>query len=140
MTPNREHHPEDETLEKYALGVLDEARIIELEEHLFTCVACRGRLTEIEKFITGLRGLSRGSDAKPIDETHMTDLGPVRLRVHKSRADTWTAELCGNDVDTRQEFPTAFEANNFLARRFREQFPDHRCAKECGPTGTAKAG
>ncbi len=139
MLSNSEHHPEDEVLEKYALGVLPETRTVELEEHLFTCASCRERLSGLERFITGLRGLSRGSDAKPIDETHMTDFGPVRLWVRKSGSDVWTAELCVRGVETREEFPTAFEANDFLARRFREQFPDHHCLKECGPTGAGAA-
>jgi anti-sigma factor RsiW len=134
MSPDRQAHPDDELLEKYALGALADATASALEAHLFVCESCRTRLTAAEKFITGLRGLRHGSDAEPIDETHRTKKGTVILRAWQSQREEWTASLSGGGAELNERFRTAFEANAFLLHRFRELYPDHRCGEQCGTT------
>jgi anti-sigma factor RsiW len=134
MNPNRNEHPEDELLEKYALGALSDASALDVEGHLFVCESCRARLAAAERFIAGLRGLSHGSDARPMDETHVTESGPIRLRVEQSQRDEWMAVFSGGGVELSERFGTAFEANAFLLQRFQEMFPLHRCGERCGAT------
>lgn len=134
MSTGANQHLEDELLEKYALGALADADVFEAEQHLLVCNTCRSRLAETEKFITGLRGLRHGSDASPMDEVHFTDAGPVHLLVQKLQAERWTALLAAAGVEKSGNFDTAFEANGFLRRCFREQFPGHRCQEKCRTT------
>jgi hypothetical protein len=134
MSTGTNQHLEEELLEKYAVGALADADTLDVEQHLFVCNPCRGRLAELEKFITGLRGLRHGSDASPMDEVHLTDSGPVHLLVRKSQLEGWTALLAAGGVEKSETFDTAFEANGFLRRRFRKEFPGHRCLQQCRST------
>lgn len=136
MNPNRDDHLEDELLEQYALGTLTDSTALAAEGHLFVCEACRTRLAAAERFITGLRGLSHGSDADPLDETHATDAGPARLRVEQGQRGQWTAVFSGGGVELCEHFRTVFEANAFLLGRFQSLFPTHRCGDGCGTRDT----
>ena len=48
-------HFKNDTLEKYALGRLPEARTVSVEEHLLLCGTCRQKLSEVDALIEALR-------------------------------------------------------------------------------------
>lgn len=48
-------HPEDDTLEKYCMGRLDEGKIATVEEHLLACGRCQDWVNEHEDFLTAAR-------------------------------------------------------------------------------------
>jgi hypothetical protein len=48
-------HPDDEQLELYALGRLNEPEQAVIEEHLLICEACRQRLDQIEAYAKAMR-------------------------------------------------------------------------------------
>jgi anti-sigma factor RsiW len=48
-------HPEEDALERYAMGSLPEAQAAEIEVHLLECGECRVRLEEAEEFIAVFR-------------------------------------------------------------------------------------
>jgi hypothetical protein len=48
-------HPDEETLEQYVLGQLDEPSLAEIEEHLLLCARCRERLEAAEEYVSILR-------------------------------------------------------------------------------------
>jgi anti-sigma factor RsiW len=51
--------PDDDLLEKYALGRLDEPGAAPIEEHLLICERCQDRLKELDDFVTALRAAVR---------------------------------------------------------------------------------
>jgi anti-sigma factor RsiW len=128
-------HVEAKVLEQYALDGLSANRALAIEEHLSICGACRERLTESELFIERLRALYRGFDSIPLDHVHLTEEGPIRLKVEKSEGcDEWSAVLSGAEIEMRGRFLTVLEANEFLLRSFREMFPGHQCSDGCMQT------
>ena len=48
-------HGTEDLLERYVLGRLPEADVVELEEHLFLCDQCRDKLEEFGAFAPALR-------------------------------------------------------------------------------------
>jgi anti-sigma factor ChrR (cupin superfamily) len=58
MSYNFERHLDDESLERYAFGRLEETRTELLEEHLLICEGCRTRLDTTEQYI---KAMARGS-------------------------------------------------------------------------------
>jgi hypothetical protein len=48
-------HPEEEALERYSLGKLDESEAAPIEEHLFVCHECQDRLAVTDDYIRTLR-------------------------------------------------------------------------------------
>jgi anti-sigma factor RsiW len=48
-------HFKNDTLEKYALGRLPDARTASVEEHLLLCGTCREILSEVDALIEALR-------------------------------------------------------------------------------------
>lgn len=50
-----EAHADEESLERYAMGLLREEEAAPLEEHLLLCAGCRNRLTELDQFLQALR-------------------------------------------------------------------------------------
>lgn len=55
VTDPRKAHPEEETLELYALGRLDEPELGEVEEHILICSPCQERLDEATEYIGLMR-------------------------------------------------------------------------------------
>lgn len=51
----RKTHPEETTLELYALGRLSEPELAELEEHLLVCATCQDRLDEATEYVQIVR-------------------------------------------------------------------------------------
>lgn len=53
--PERNCTWDDESLEKYSMGTLPAAEVVELEEHLFVCEPCQARLAQAEAFANAMR-------------------------------------------------------------------------------------
>lgn len=68
MAEPRKAHPEDETLELYALGRLDEPELGEIEEHILICARCQERLDEATEYVALMREASRNIAQAPVQE------------------------------------------------------------------------
>ena len=133
MDAEDDPHIEENTLERYALGQATGADLAATEEHLLVCERCRRRLAELEEFIAAFRGAVHGLASRPLDFTHHTELGPIRLRSLRERG-RWMARVSGRDIEYGREFDEVADANRFLLDGFRELFAGHRCTDQCGPT------
>lgn len=49
-----DEHPDEELLEAYATGSVDEAERVAVEKHLLICDSCCCRLQELEQFLAAL--------------------------------------------------------------------------------------
>src|SRR5262245_12514989 len=58
-------HIAEERLELYAMGILSESLIPDVEEHLLTCSFCQNRLVETDEFVTHFRQAARRIEASP---------------------------------------------------------------------------
>jgi hypothetical protein len=61
-------HIDEEILERYALGKLDENDAAPLEEHLFVCHACQDRLADADAYIRSFRRVAPEIAAEPAKE------------------------------------------------------------------------
>jgi Putative zinc-finger len=52
-------HAEDEKLERYSLGALDDTDSARVEEHLLICETCRERLEEADVYTAAMRGAAQ---------------------------------------------------------------------------------
>jgi anti-sigma factor RsiW len=68
MTEPRKAHPEEETLELYALGRLDEPELGEVEEHILICAPCQERLDEATEYVALMREAVRNVSLAPVQE------------------------------------------------------------------------
>jgi hypothetical protein len=59
MADHSKAHPDDEWLEQYAMGRLQEPELGPVEEHLLLCPDCQNRLDETTEFITVFREAAR---------------------------------------------------------------------------------
>lgn len=62
-------HPEEETLELYALGRLDEPELGEVEEHILICAPCQERLDEATEYVGLMREAARNVAVAPVQES-----------------------------------------------------------------------
>jgi hypothetical protein len=124
-------HIEEDALEQYVLQSLDNAQIGAVEEHLLICGACRTRLVKLEKFISAFRAVHRDLADRPIDYTHYTESGPVRVLVALSQGSVWIASVVGEPIG---HYSTVAEANLAALKSFSEEFPGHVCKGICHPT------
>ncbi len=127
-----QRHLDEASIESYALGRLRAATLASAETHLRACPHCQRRLQELESFIATLRGAVQDFARRPIDYTHQTTLGPIRLHASR-RGRRWMAIVSGGQIEYGRLFPRVYDANEFLMRAFAELFPEHRCAAECRP-------
>jgi hypothetical protein len=81
-------HPNDDILERYALGRATEPEVCALEIHLLTCEACRVALTSHETAIEMIRLTWCES------QFHMTEHGIVRVWVDKQDG-SWVGHVDG---------------------------------------------
>jgi anti-sigma factor RsiW len=58
-------HPDEDRWEQYALGLLSEEQIAEMEEHLLVCPDCQDRLAETDAYIYAVRQAARNLQRKP---------------------------------------------------------------------------
>jgi anti-sigma factor RsiW len=64
MTEHLKAHPEEEILERYAMGRLDEPELDEFEDHLLQCVRCQERLDEVSEYVVLMREAAQNVLAK----------------------------------------------------------------------------
>lgn len=139
MTSSASHLPED-WLEEYAFGRLRRAPLARVEEHLLVCEQCRQRLVETEDFMRATRVAAWRLREIPLDITHDTRDGPIRLLARQAEDGAWEASLGGGELEEARRFPTVAEANDYLLECFREMFPEHRCTERCRATRVRRAG
>lgn len=68
MAQPRKAHPEEEKLELYALGRLDEPELGEVEEHILICAPCQERLDEATAYVAVMREATRNVAFAPVVE------------------------------------------------------------------------
>ena len=67
---------------------------------------------------------------KPIDQTHHTSDGPIRVWVHKT-PDGWIGRHLGPQLNGGRVFKTLKAANAYAEMSFAEMFPEHKCGWCC---------
>jgi hypothetical protein len=125
-------HPSNDLLERYAMGKLTEPHLEQVEEHLFVCESCRTRLAEVDAFVSATRAALRQLREVPLDITHHTDDGPIRLLVEPTESGEWHATFTGQELQGAQRFAGVAEANDYLLEAFRLIFPEHGFDERCG--------
>jgi hypothetical protein len=127
-------HISEDLLERYAMQIATAEDISVIEQHLLVCEVCRDVLVHTEEFISAFRALY-DDERRPIDFTHHTSSGPIRIRTQRGgKNGTWKALLSGHDIGACEQFNTVQKANAFLKHSFREMFPEHKCTRRCAPT------
>jgi anti-sigma factor RsiW len=58
-------HPSEDVIDRYAMGLLDEASAAEVEEHLLGCVRCQNRLVDTDEFVAAFRVVAVEPDVRP---------------------------------------------------------------------------
>lgn len=79
MAHHLEKHPSEDALEEYALGLLPEEQVAEIEEHLLICPDCQQRLQETDEFIAVMREATRRWQQNP----------PPRWRLAWGKVQRW---------------------------------------------------
>ena len=115
-------HASDDLLEAYSLGRLVEPDLGRLEEHLIVCEACRVRLRDSDVVVRAAQWALRQLHSQPIDVTHLTEDGPVRLLVEPRPDGTYRASIVGFQLECAKIFETVAEANEYVIESFREMF------------------
>jgi len=64
MRQEQGHHPDEDQIEQYALGVLETAAIPALEQHLLICPACQNRVADMDAEVQGMQAAARELRAK----------------------------------------------------------------------------
>lgn len=59
MAEEQQLHPDDEQVERYALGVLAAQEIPMVEQHLLICGACQDRVEEMDAYVQGMQAAAR---------------------------------------------------------------------------------
>lgn len=77
------------------------------------------------------RGAARKSRAVPLNCTHQTEDGPIRLLVKRTGRREWIASFSGPTLEGSKRFKTLREANEYLLACFGVMFTGHRCTKKC---------
>jgi hypothetical protein len=124
-------HPPDDLLERYAMGALAEPELERVEEHLLVCEACQARLAETDAFVSATRAALRQLRDEPLDFTHYTEDGPIRLLVESTGSGEWRATFAGQELEGARRFGGVAEANEYLLEAFRIMFPAHQCDERC---------
>lgn len=57
-------HPDEDTLEKYLLGSLDEKEALGIEEHLLVCRPCIEKAEELRSYIQAIRQAASKQEPK----------------------------------------------------------------------------
>jgi hypothetical protein len=64
MQLDQNTHAVDEVLESYAMGILAEPSLAELEEHLLICAHCRERLVDTDAYVKAMRSAAGGLEQR----------------------------------------------------------------------------
>jgi hypothetical protein len=125
------YHPADDLLELYSLDRLTGPRLARVEEHLLVCERCRERLIEIDGLVGTVRSVLRELQEVPLDLTHHTEDGEIRLLVVKTETGDWRATFAAQHLEGGRRFATVAEANQWMLESFRLMFPKHQCDERC---------
>ncbi|MBI2689491.1 MAG: hypothetical protein HYX27_24555 [Acidobacteria bacterium] len=68
MPFNQKAHPQDETLELYVLGRLQEPELGQLEEHMLVCEGCQERLDEATDYVSVVKAAAEHVAAEAVGE------------------------------------------------------------------------
>lgn len=60
-------HPDEDTLESYALGRLPESEVVRIEEHLLVCHPCQDALKELDEYVTAMKGALAEQEAGKVE-------------------------------------------------------------------------
>jgi hypothetical protein len=66
-------HPDENVLEEYAFGRLNEAKAAVLEEHILVCERCRTALAQTDEYILLMKFVA----SRPLETPPLPDEGPV---------------------------------------------------------------
>jgi hypothetical protein len=124
-------HPADDLLELYSLGRVTDPRLARVEEHLLVCDRCRERLTEIDSVVETVRSVLQELQDVPLDLSHHTEVGKIRLLVVETASGHCHATFAGQQLDGGRRFATIAEANQWILESFRLMFPEHKCDERC---------
>jgi hypothetical protein len=125
-------HPSNDLLERYAMGKLTDPDLEQVEEHLFVCDSCRTRLAETDAFVSAMRAALHQLRDEPLDLTHYTEDGPIRLLVEPTGSGEWRATFGGQELEGACRFGSVAEANDYVLEAFRLMFAEHECDERCG--------
>jgi hypothetical protein len=91
--------------------------------HLFLCGECQKIVVTLDR-----EALSYG---RPLEITHATADGPIRLWVEQSLSGRWLARYAGGQLNGGQEFGSVESARTFALQSFDEMFSEHVCTHAC---------
>ena len=77
------------------------------------------------------RGAARKSREAPLNCTHQTEDGPIRLLVKRTKKGEWMPSFSGPTLEGSRRFKTLQEAHQYLLACFDLMFPRHHCTKKC---------
>ena len=68
-----EHHPDDEVIENYALGIIPAEDIAAFEQHLLICAGCQDRMAEMDANVQAMQAEAREIRIKENQRKRMTN-------------------------------------------------------------------
>jgi hypothetical protein len=117
-------HISASVLAYYAAGwVFGRTALSELKEHRLLCGECQRVVVKLDSDV-----LPRG---RPLEITHATVDGFIRLWVEQSASGCWLARYTGGQLNGGQEFGSVESARTFTLQSFDEMFPEHVCNHAC---------
>ncbi len=123
-----ETHVSEEDLTDYARDSLAETHRAEITAHLQNCPTCTRQVDQIRTFINCIQHAVHFLDSYPLDCTHDTREGPIRVRSYRLN-EAWVSEVAGEIIATG--LPDCGQANQRAIDRFSALFPDHTCSATC---------
>jgi hypothetical protein len=125
-------HPSSEELEAYAIGLLLEAELEKVEEHLLICERCQNELALADQYIQAMKKATVSPVAgRRLRSIHITEDGPVFGARHSGGDGKWLARHWGRQLDGGRICDSVEEANAYLMESFWQMFPEHVCSDRC---------
>jgi len=121
-------HLTNEEMDGLVRATLSRPALTRVEEHLLVCEQCRQCVEELAQLVASL---GAADTPGPLDMTHATADGPIRLQTRRQENGAWRAELCGAEIQSLGTFGSCESANAFVQRVFYEMFPEHVCNAGC---------
>lgn len=125
-----DRHPDEETLESYAMGKVRGAALARTEEHLLVCADCQDRLADLDGFLAAMREAAIGL-LDSLSHTHATSDGPVQLLATRLPRQQWLARFQGQELEGQCICESLLQAYDFLRTSFSEMYPEHSCTSLC---------
>ena len=118
-------HPDEDTIEAFALGRLEAASVL---THVTRCDVCAEHVAEVRLL---RQALARWKQTHPtVLFEHHTPAGVIR-GTYQCSAGRYVARVLGPDIDctTFSDHPAA--AVDWCTTTFAEMFPHHQCGEAC---------